>query len=390
MLHSSPVSPQPTPQTAPRFTRGGLLAVVLTCLVAPPVFLLALEAMGLRVWSVDFFAYRYAVETALRGQDFYTTWVSGPMLEDGLPYNYTPFAILPLLPAALSPWWLAYGMWSIATVAAVVVSVVLACPEVTRRWWTLPLVTLVLMTTEVLAHHLMFGQVNAFLMAACLLDFWLMSRGRRGGLLIGAATAVKLTPGLFIVFLLLLGRWRDALRASLAAAACTLAGLVLFPQQSVVFWTDSFWHLSDRVDLNGVFATGVNKSVQGFFAMLSPDLALLGKAVMVLLVGACLWLAVRLSRRGEMVIGALAVGVGTTLASPVSWVHHWVYLLPMLVLLAARGGRAVRAVCALAYVVFTGVVWAEGFLAMALALTVLLGVLFARAAPKNDDAVAPS
>ncbi|MDR6891784.1 glycosyltransferase family 87 protein [Falsarthrobacter nasiphocae] len=338
--------------------------------------------MGLRVWSVDFFAYRYAVETGLRGEDVYTRWVTGPGLDErGLPYNYTPFALLALLPTALGPWWFAYGLWSIGTTAAIGAAIAVVVPRILDVWWRLPLTLLALLPTQILAHHLMFGQVNAFLTLACLVDVWLMARVWResrdpavegtvedgtqgtaaggtqgaprrrypGGVLIGIATAIKLTPGLFIIFLLLLGRWREARNASLACAACFLAGFVLFPRSSIVFATTTFWELSSRVDLNNVFATSVNKSVQGVFASISPDLATVGKAVMVLLVGACLWAAVRLARRGEAVLGALAVGVGTTLASPLTWVHHWTYLLPLLVVVAVRGGVGSRIVCAVAY-----------------------------------------
>src|SRR5215471_7566560 len=54
---------------------------------------------------VDFHIYRYASVWALHGSDVYTGDITGPgIASGGLPYTYTPFALLALLPTTLASW----------------------------------------------------------------------------------------------------------------------------------------------------------------------------------------------------------------------------------------------------------------------------------------------
>ena len=70
-------------------------------------------------------------------------------------------------------------------------------------------------TLEPFRQTLSFGQINIYLGLLVLVD--LLVLGRRGskwtGIGIGLATAIKLTPGIFIIYLLVVGRWRAAITA---------------------------------------------------------------------------------------------------------------------------------------------------------------------------------
>jgi alpha-1,2-mannosyltransferase len=59
------------------------------------------------------------------------------------------------------------------------------------------------------------------------------------GALVGLATAIKLVPGVFIVYLWISGRRRAALTAVLVALACTLGAWLLLPHDSVTYWTSA-------------------------------------------------------------------------------------------------------------------------------------------------------
>ena len=95
-----------------------------------------------------------------------------------------------------------------------------------------------------------------------------MRRGSRwAGVGIGLATAIKLTPGIFIVYLLVTGRWRAAAVATGTAAAATLLAAALAPDASREFWTEALWN-TDRV---GSLSFISNQSLQGVVARLDPD-----------------------------------------------------------------------------------------------------------------------
>src|SRR5262245_47071569 len=69
---------------------------------------------------VDFHIYRYASVLALHGSDVYRGDIAGPGIGGhGMPYTYTPFALLALLPTALFSWKAAYHIWGLAAAFAV-------------------------------------------------------------------------------------------------------------------------------------------------------------------------------------------------------------------------------------------------------------------------------
>src|SRR6185436_17187894 len=88
-----------------------------------------------------------------------------------------------------------------------------------------------------------FGQVNTLLLTLVAGDMLFgVARGRRwAGVGTGMATAVKLTPGIFIVYLLITKRWRAAFVTSATAGGATLLGGAIFPDETREFWTSALW-----------------------------------------------------------------------------------------------------------------------------------------------------
>jgi hypothetical protein len=57
---------------------------------------------------------------ALHGTDIYARNISGPRIAlGGMPYTYSPFALLALLPTVLGSWRITYRIWCLAALLAV-------------------------------------------------------------------------------------------------------------------------------------------------------------------------------------------------------------------------------------------------------------------------------
>ncbi len=124
-------------------------------------------------------------------------------------------------------------------------------------------------------------------------------------------------------------------------------------ESSRIFWTDALWD-TDRV---GNLAYVSNQSLRGVVARLDLPAAWWLAAVTAVLV---VWFAS--VRRADEVTGFALTGVVACLISPVTWVHHLVWLLPALFLLLGdaldRRDRPRLAVLAVVYVVLSSsVVW---------------------------------
>ncbi|MEW2566699.1 glycosyltransferase 87 family protein [Streptomyces sp. NPDC047070] len=161
---------------------------------------------------------------------------------------------------------------------------------------------------------------------------------RWAGVGIGLAAAVKLTPAIFIVLLLLARRPRAAATATGVAGGATAFAALVAPDASRFYWTDAVWDTS-RI---GRLAYVSNQSVQGVLARLA-DPAEPSRAVWALLalavLGVWVWRARRALATGD-VLGAFALtGLAACLVSPITWVHHLVWLLPSLLILTETGLR---------------------------------------------------
>src|SRR5262249_34875340 len=155
----------------------------------------------------------------------------------------------------------------------------------------------------------------------------LIERGRPAGFGIGLAAAIKLTPAIFIVYLLLAGRRRDALRATLTAASATLLAALVDPAATLTYFTHALWD-TDRV---GQLTNVSNHSLLGLVARLDPDDPDRLLWMVLALAAISLW-AWRV-RRSDIRTGFALTGLVAGLISPVTWVHHLVWTIPALVAL---------------------------------------------------------
>jgi alpha-1,2-mannosyltransferase len=286
---------------------------------------------------VDLEVYRLAGRVLLDGGDFYR--LPGP-----LQFLYPPFTALLAVPLAILPPAVVQIGWAVAAALMIV--------AVLHRWdqtgwrlslWATAVVYAVLPVNQTLA----FGQVGILLVALVVLDLAPGPRalpGRRllpEGVLTGVAAALKLTPMIFVLYLLAVRRWRAALTATVAAAGCTILGAIILPGASLDFWT-RLAHGDTGLGHSLVYYT--NQSVYADFLRvfrLAPIGAVLGLVLSAVVVGLGVWAAAVWHRAGEVRFAVVLCGVASLLASPVSWLHHFVWVVPLAFSLAELTRRRV-------------------------------------------------
>lgn len=299
-----------------------------------PVLVLAIAvgvAAAVRGDFTDLFVYRFAGRGVLDGLPVYGT--RDPVMD--LPFTYPPFAAVLMVPLALPPTWLAAAALAAASVGAMaaVVVVVRRALDQPAPGWLVALLAGGAMALEPVWQNWTFGQINVVLMLAVLVDLIRPER-RWSGVLVGVAAGVKLTPLVFVLLLVLVGRRAAAGRAVLAFVATVAIGFAALPGPSTTYWTDDLVEAS-RV---GPPALAHNQSVYGALTRLldhAPS-TLWWLAVAAPLAAAALVAGARWWRRGDRLLGACLGAVAMLLASPISWSHHWVWAVPIALVLWDR------------------------------------------------------
>lgn len=311
------------------------------------VLAVAMLGLGIVAWlgewhlGADSAVYRAGALTLLKGEPLYTRealttlppWVL-------LPFTYTPAAAPLFLPLAIVPAGLTWGVagaLSLVCLSVVITVVARACGAPITRWWVLPLATAGALALEPVWKTIFLGQINLILMALIVLDVLVLSaRGSRwAGVLIGISAAIKLTPLIFVPHLLFTGRWKDALRALGTFAGLEAVMFAVIPGDAVRFWTESATDPSRVGSVHWIFNQSLNGLVNRA-SVLAPWSLTVAIAVAAILAVPAVWLVVRLHRRGEPVAALLVTAFCGLLLSPVSWSHHWVWTVPLLVLLVIR------------------------------------------------------
>jgi alpha-1,2-mannosyltransferase len=216
----------------------------------------------------------------------------------------------------------------------------------------------VLIWSVPVAQTISYGQINLVLVAACLLDCGVTPRasGRWRGVLVGIATAIKLTPGIFIVYFALTRQRAAAVRAAVTAAACAALAFVVAPGPSREFWL----HLVFDAKRPGSPAYYGNQSLLGALERLHA--VWLWVPLGLVLGCAGLWRATRAHRAGDEVTAVALVGLTALVVSPISWQHHAVWIVPAagaLIAWATTRRRAAIAIVAVGVFLFPLDYWGQ-------------------------------
>jgi alpha-1,2-mannosyltransferase len=294
----------------------------------------------------------------------------------GVKFTYPPFAAVIFAVASLLPWTLLRWAMTLASLCALGLSVWITFGALgytgrraVRLGATLGVTGLALLT-EPVQQTLALGQVNLLLMLLIVADLLtagaLASGDAAGrtrwwyGVGIGIAAGVKLTPLIFIPYLVLIRRYRQAATATAVFAVTVLLGWALLPRDSGTYWADGLVFKANRIVFLG---TRGNQSLRGVLTRLagsvtSGTVPWIVAGILVVIIG--LLAAAALYRAGHPVPAMLACALTGLLVSPLSWDHHWVWVAPGIALLAHLGARAAGVIRAAWWAAAAGLVLVFG------------------------------
>jgi alpha-1,2-mannosyltransferase len=249
-----------------------------------------------------------------------------------LPFTYPPFAAVVFYPLHFIPFGILSFAWQLGTIAALygVVRVsqrLLSGPGGDRR--TAMLWTAVGIWIEPLRSNFDYGQINVLLVLAVLYAVY-STRWWLSGLLVGLAAGVKLTPAVSGLYFVGARRWGTAIFSAVVFFGTVAVSALVVGDQTRYYFTELLGD-ADRV---GPIGTSFNQSWRGGISRILGHDAGYGPLVLAAItvtavVAALAWRAVggATDQLGALVI----VQLFGLLLSPISWTHHWVWLIPLMI-----------------------------------------------------------
>ena len=345
--------------------RVGLAVALYAAIVSP--YVVSQLTKPPRLWLIDMTVYREAGRHVLDGgADLYRFATEALHL----PFTYPPFGGLLATWLAVVPRLLAGLVWTAAVLAGVWwVTAVVFRPVLDRTGAGRPFLLAALaggmLWLDPVREVVKFGQVDVFMVGLALADCVARSPRWPRGVLVGLATAIKLTPGLFVPYLWLTGRRRAAYVATATFLAAEGLAHAVIPEGSRDYWTRALF-ASDRLGSNSGTS---NQSIRGMLLRLHLDTGPT-TALWLVLVTAVLVVAGRRAlaahRAGDEVAAVALVGLLTIAVSPVSWIHHlaWVVLVVAVLADDVTDRRRVAAAPAVAALFVLRLPWWGNALAM--------------------------
>ena len=341
-----------SPVAGSRFGRASLW-----CLL----WLVAALAMTYTCWQlfghipyrIDIDVYQMGGKAWLDGRPLYTGNVMFHTPIVDLPFTYPPLAAIAFSPFA----WMGMPVASVVITALTLVvllvsttivltrldvwaeSTLLPGPAWVRRvWLAVVIVAPASIWLEPIASNFAFGQINAVLMTLVIADCFPRRTPWPRGLLLGLGIALKLTPAVFLLYFLLRRDNRAALTSLASFAGATVVGFALAWQDSLEYWTTTLHH-TDRI---GEAALNTDQNIAGALARLRLDQHErfpLWVLACLMVLAATVWAMRRVLKAGEPTLAVICVALFGLVVSPVSWSHHWVWMLPAVLVTGVLGWR---------------------------------------------------
>ncbi|MCA2228663.1 glycosyltransferase 87 family protein [Nonomuraea aurantiaca] len=291
---------------------------------------------------VDLDVYRTGGQMILDGRAVYEFATPAPQL---LPFTYPPVAAMLAVLLAKMSWDTAQWVWTAGVFVSLAVVVAYSFRGV-LGWarhapWLFAFLMVACTYLMPIRDQVRFGQVDILLVALCLADCVARRPWWPRGFLIGLATAVKLTPGVFLIYLLVTRQWRTFFMAAFAAALLTLLPFVVIPQDAADFWFSALFD-PNRLGAN---AATTNQSIRGMLIRLYlPDTVT--SVIWIALVAVVGWYGFRGARAAyqakDSITAVALVGLMAVLLSPVAWIHHLAWVVVVLGAIVGDGRDPVR------------------------------------------------
>lgn len=325
--------------------------------------------LGHAPYRIDIDVYRMGGRAWLNGTPLYadsTKFQTQAGLD--LPFTYPPLAAIVFAPFAWLTLPTAGAAITVTTLVLLIVSMTIVLTRLdvgtgwqSRAWLAAALVAPAVVFLEPIRSNFAFGQINVVLMTLVIADCVPRKTPWPRGLLLGVAIAVKLTPAVFLLYFVLRRDVRAVLVTAASACAATVVGFVLAWRDSWTYWTETL-HDTDRI---GTATLNTNQNISGTLARLGlaeDQRFVLWAVACVAVLGLTVWAAHRVLRAGQPVLALICVALFGLAVSPVSWSHHWVWVLPATLVVSVIGfrqrsvGLLVVGVVGLALMIWTPIV----------------------------------
>jgi alpha-1,2-mannosyltransferase len=313
----------------------------------------AWQLFGHTPYRIDIDVYQMGAQAWMDGHPLYRGDVlfHTPIVD--LPFTYPPLAAIAFCPFA----WMHMPTASVAitalTLVLLVVSTVMVLarldvwsastalpgPAWLRRLWLgIVAAAAASIWLEPISSNFAYGQINVVLMTLVIADCFPRRTPWPRGLLLGLGMALKLTPAVFLLYFLLRRDNRAALTALASFVGATLLGFVLAWNDSWEYWTHTVHH-TDRI---GSASLNTDQNIAGALARLGlgdQERSLLWVAASLLVLAMTVWAMRRALRADEPTLAVVCVALFGLVVSPVSWSHHWVWVLPAVLVTGIVGWR---------------------------------------------------
>jgi alpha-1,2-mannosyltransferase len=288
-----------------------------------------------------------------------------PVNNEALKFTYTPFSALVFAVVSFVPWSILPRLSEVVNLVALAIAAWCTMGGLGYRDRRVKaggalLGTAAGLLTEPVFRDMYLGQINIILMAMIIWDLCqpdTVASRRWKGIATGVAAGIKLVPLVFIPYLLLTRKFRQAALAAAGFVGTVLLGFVILPGDSREWWFGGLFFQDGRT---GFVGWGGNQSLRAILTRAegSIDTATIPWVAAVVVVTVLGMLAAAmLYRSGHAMLGLLMTALIGLLDSPISWDHHWVWVMPAMMAAAhygVRGWRSRRRAAALGCAALTG------------------------------------
>jgi alpha-1,2-mannosyltransferase len=296
-------------------------------------------------YQIDLDVYRMSAQAWLDGRPLYHDSASFHTASGAdLPFTYPPLSAIVFTPFTWLSYHAASVVMTVITLVLLVVStmIVLAALEVgptsavstgpawaRRCWLAVAIAVVAIYYFEPIRTNLVLGQINVVLMTLVLADCLPRRTPWPRGLLLGLAIALKLTPAVFLLYFALRRDKHAALTAAISFVGATLLGFALAWRDSLEYWTSTLRD-TNRIGTSGYFK---NQNIVGALARLhltNTERLTIWTVGSLAVLAMTVWASRRTLRAGEPVLALCCIALFGLVVSPVSWSHHWVWVVPTL------------------------------------------------------------
>ncbi|MCV7421022.1 mannosyltransferase [Mycobacterium yunnanensis] len=263
----------------------------------------------------------------------YDVFYVDPVKGEHLAFTYPTFAAMVFYPLHLLKFGLVAFLWQVGQVAAVYGSVRISqrfigggSRRIAMLW------TAVALWLEPVASSFQTGQVGVFLMLGVLYAAY-TTRWWLSGLLIGVGAGIKLTPAITGLYFVGMRRWAAAAFSAVAYFGTVAVAYLAFPVDTGRYFPHQMIKAGQTLPVgsswNQSWLGGISRIV-GHDAGPRSLVVLAIAATGLLTVVAWRALASGTGERDRLGL-LLVIQLFGLMAAPVSWIHHWVWVVPLLI-----------------------------------------------------------